>query len=140
MITIAIIVLCLIGVIVYTCIYFLIPLPFLSYQQGSPETDYGKVTEIKKIRPGVFEIGLALEAEIDSDGSQDQIQQIVSASFTRFFHFRKGQPLPKMGDSISVLSINRFHHFTGRSFNWVDHWRPHSGHLPTGGTAKLVTS
>ncbi len=131
-------VLCLV-VICIIATHFLIPLPLLSHQQGDIEIDYGEVTGMKSIRPGVLEISLKQNIEINPC-SQGKVIGMTSASCTRFIHFRKGQLIPRIGERISVSSINRLHHFTGRSFNWAKGWTTVNGAIPTGGKIELVVT
>ncbi len=119
--------------------YLLIPLPLLSYQQGSLQTSQGEVTEIKGIRPGVLQVSLTRGVNIDP-ALQQGAAVVTQASCTSFVYFRKGQSLPKTGDIISVTSINRLYRFTGRSFNWAKDWSPIQGLVPNCGSVQLVTA
>jgi hypothetical protein len=130
--------LCFVLILTVAAIYFLIPLPLLSYQQGSVQTDHGEVTKVKNIRLGVREVSLSQGMEIDPR-LQHGNARMTSASLTLFINFRKGQPLPEIGDKVSVTSINRLHRFTGRSFNWAKEWKLLKGDVPTGGRVVLVT-
>lgn len=124
-------------VISTTAIYFLIPAPFLSYQQGEIETDFGVITEIRKMRFGtVYEVALKNNLEVVCGTAEGKIIS-ASASLTTFIHLRIGQTLPKIGDKISVLSINRLHLFTGRSFNWVKNWKLFEGEIPDVGKLSI---
>lgn len=127
------------ALIVVAAAYLLIPLPLLSYEQGSTETDQGEVMEVKNLRPGVLEVSLRQGMEIDPRLQQGSAR-MISASCTRFIHFRKGQSLPEIGDKISISSINRLHRFTGRSFNWAKRWEPLKGKVPTSGKVQFITA
>lgn len=134
-----IIIICIISALIIAPIYLLVPLPLLSYQQGSIETYHGEITEVKSIRPGVLEVSLRQRMEIDPQLQKGNVR-MTSATCTRFIHFRKGQMLPKIGDNISVSSVNKMHRFTGRSFDWVKRWELFNGILPTEGKVLLVTA
>lgn len=115
--------------------YLYIPLPVLSYSQGGRE-DEGVISSVKSIRPGVIEMGLSKGVEIDPCLKTGN-PRILSAGFTSYLHFRKGRArLPRIGDKISVRSINRLHRFTGRSLNWVVEWTHFDGEVPAG--ARMV--
>lgn len=132
-------ILCIIAMLIATLTYFLVPVPLLSYQQGNVKTDRGEVTKVESIRPGIFEVSLTQDMEIDPALQQGNAR-MTSASCTQFIHFRKGQTMPRIGDRISVSSINRLHYFTGRSFNWAKGWESVKGALPAGGKVKLATT
>lgn len=130
-------ILCVVAALIALAIYHLVPLPLLSYQQGGNRLEHGEVTEVKKIRSRVFEISLRQETEIDPRLQQGSVI-MTSASLTSFVHFRQCRDLPKVGDRVAVISINRYHFFTGRSFNWMKGWGIMEGDVPKGGRVELV--
>lgn len=117
--------------------YLLLPLPILSFPQSELVTDTGKVDFIRYIRPGVIEVGIKQQMEIDP-ALQGGSVQMVSASSTSYVHFRGGQKLPPLNEKISVFSINRYQRFTGRSFNWVRNWTVVKGESATRGRVSLA--
>lgn len=126
---------CIIAVVVAATAYFLLPLPFLSYQQGTVNTDYGEVTKVVTLRPGVFQIGLMQAYEIDSQLQEGPVKTLSAAS-TQFFLFRRSQAMPEVGDKITVSSINRQHIFNRFSYNWVKSWEHLTGAVPSAGILK----
>ncbi len=103
----------------------------------------GEVTEVKKIRPGVIEVSLSQSLGIDSRlqkvTPQGGTVGIIQASSTSFIHFRGKMGIPKIGDKIWVVSVNRLHLFTGRSFNWVKKWVVLKGDALVGGKVELCS-
>ena len=130
--------------IIVIATYLLIPLPLLSYGQGRGEVQQGEVTGVKKIRPGVIEVSLSQILEIDpglqEKDDQGHVSGVTRASSTRFIHIRGKVGVPKIGDKIWVVSVNKLHRFTGRSFNWVKKWCLLKGDAPVGGKVKLCST
>lgn len=119
-------------IVVGALTYFLVPLPILSYEQSKDVIDSGKVARIERIRPGVIEIKLSGDMEIDPELQKDQGMMLASVWFSHYVYIRGARNLPKINDLIQVRSTNRLHRFTGRSFNWVSEWKsiskvPHQG-------------
>ncbi len=131
-------------IVIAIAVHLLIPLPILSYDQGNGVTQQGEVTEVKKIRPGVIEVSITKPLEIDPRlqevTAQGDTIGVTQASFTSFIHFRGRVGIPKIGDKIWVVSVNRLHLFTGRSFNWVKKWVVLKGDSQVGGKVELCST
>jgi len=94
----------------------------LSYIQSNLVVISGQVEKVKKSRPGVTEVAVLQDLKLNAGLQNGDSLRVKSMSFTNYVYFRTGQTVPKVGDNVSISSFNRWHRFTGRSFNWVRSW------------------
>ncbi len=96
-------------------------IPLLSSSRGDQKI-FGKVSEIKELIPGVYEVGLEQEVEVKGV-RKGGLSASKSAHITNLVHIRGSkEDLPPPGKLIEANTTNTFYRLTGRSINWVKNW------------------
>jgi len=107
-----------IATIAIVAVYFWLPIPGLSVDQG-PQTIEGEVEKITNLPGNIIEVLLRQKLEISPELKEGSAC-MTSASIGQYIHFRKNSPLvPAVGSLVTAFTINRNHFFRGRSLNWA---------------------
>ncbi|MES2931441.1 MAG: hypothetical protein V4682_01940 [Patescibacteria group bacterium] len=100
--------------------YHWVNVPLLTKVQDDGPME-GVVDSIVTLPGGLVQIGLKQGGTIDPSLQVGRLT-MLSASITRYAHFRPGQTLPEKGMMVKAEVTSRLYPLRNRSLSWVRSW------------------